>query len=137
MLINGTTVGGLSSIDYDIAEDDYYLICDDRSDINPARLYTAKIIIQQNGIDTVQLLRVDTLLQRNGQPCPGKRQDSLQVPDPEAFRYQPGQWFIRLEQRGRTYCAKRQGNLNQFFFQRHDDGRKVDGYLFPACYPAH
>src|SRR5260221_13986499 len=39
----GTTVGGLSGIDYDFKRDLYYLISDDRSAINPARFYTAKI----------------------------------------------------------------------------------------------
>ncbi|HEU4904017.1 MAG TPA: esterase-like activity of phytase family protein, partial [Flavisolibacter sp.] len=83
----GTTVGGLSSIDYVASEDLYYLICDDRSDINPARFYTAKIQLGEKGIDTVQLLAVTTLLQKNGEPYPNKKQDSLHVPDPEALRY--------------------------------------------------
>ena len=33
----GTTIGGLSGIDYDRKNDVYYLISDDRSAINPAR----------------------------------------------------------------------------------------------------
>lgn len=86
MQFAGTTVGGLSSIDYVPAEDIYYLICDDRSEINPARFYTAKIGLGSKGIDTVQLLHVTTLQQKSGQPFPGRKQDSLRVPDPEALR---------------------------------------------------
>jgi hypothetical protein len=36
---NGTTVGGLSSLDYDSASGRYLVVSDDRSHINPARFY--------------------------------------------------------------------------------------------------
>jgi hypothetical protein len=39
----GTVVGGLSSITYDAARDVYYVLSDDRSQINPARFYTVGI----------------------------------------------------------------------------------------------
>ncbi|WP_162944769.1 esterase-like activity of phytase family protein [Flavisolibacter nicotianae] len=84
---HGTTVGGLSSIDYVPSEDVYHLVCDDRSDLNAARFYTAKIRLGDKGIDTVQLLNVTTLLQKNGKPYPNKKEDSLHVPDPEALRF--------------------------------------------------
>lgn len=38
-LYAGTTVGGLSGIDYDAATDRYWAISDDRSQFNPARFY--------------------------------------------------------------------------------------------------
>jgi hypothetical protein len=41
----GTTIGGLSGIDYDAKNDLYYLISDDRSAINSARFYTAKLLL--------------------------------------------------------------------------------------------
>jgi hypothetical protein len=87
MQFRGTTVGGLSSVDYVPSEDVYHLICDDRSDIDPARFYTAKIKVSRKGIDTVQLLKVTTFLQRRGVPFPNRKQDSLNVPDPEAMRF--------------------------------------------------
>lgn len=87
MQFQSTMVGGLSSIDYVPSEDVYHLICDDRSEHNPARFYTAKIVLGGKGIDTVQLLKVTTLLQSNGKPYPNRPQDSLHVPDPEALRY--------------------------------------------------
>ena len=36
---NGTTIGGLSSLDYSNSTAQYFAICDDRSNIYPARFY--------------------------------------------------------------------------------------------------
>ncbi|HEY5465354.1 MAG TPA: esterase-like activity of phytase family protein [Hanamia sp.] len=45
-----TTIGGLSGIDFDPQKKLYYMISDDRSDKNPARFYTARILIsKKNG----------------------------------------------------------------------------------------
>src|SRR5215475_11848333 len=57
----GTTIGGLSGIDYDVNRHVYYLISDDRSAINPARFYTAAIHINENKIDSVEFIAVDSL----------------------------------------------------------------------------
>lgn len=102
----GTTVGGLSSIDYVASEDLYYLICDDRSDINPARFYTAKIQLGEKGIDTVQLLNATTLRQKNGEPYPNKKQDSLHVPDPEAMRYNTSNGLLLWSSEGERIIRK-------------------------------
>ncbi|MBU9765702.1 esterase-like activity of phytase family protein [Mycobacterium sp. TNTM28] len=64
----GTVVGGLSGISYDPAADLYYLISDDRSVRNPARFYTARIILSDNGIDDVQVVGTRTWQDRDGQP---------------------------------------------------------------------
>ena len=85
----GTTVGGLSGIDYDKANDVYYLISDDRSAINPARFYTAKLFFTEKKIDSVVFVNVTTLLQHNGTPYPNSKQDPAHTPDPEALRYDP------------------------------------------------
>jgi hypothetical protein len=94
MQFKGTTIGGLSSIDYVASENLYYLICDDRSEINSARFYTAKIHLGEKGIDSVEWVNVISLQQKNGQPFPNRRQDSLRVPDPEALRYNPSSQMI-------------------------------------------
>lgn len=73
-----TTVGGLSGIDFDPKEQVYYLISDDRSAINPARFYTAKVNISAKKIDTVILTGT--------YPLPAQQKG---VPDPEAIRYSP------------------------------------------------
>ncbi|HQR93009.1 MAG: hypothetical protein B7Y15_00540 [Bacteroidetes bacterium 24-39-8] len=83
----GTTIGGLSGIDYDAKNDRYFLICDDRSAINPARFYTVKLVLGKSGIDSVQWLSVQSLLQANGKSYPSSKEDPAKTPDPEAIRF--------------------------------------------------
>jgi hypothetical protein len=85
----GTTVGGLSGIDYNPGNGLYYMISDDRSDKQPARFYTARIHIREGRIDSVELTDMITLLDENGRPYPNKKTDSLRTPDPESIRYNP------------------------------------------------
>ncbi len=89
LLFKGTTVGGLSGIDYDKTGNLYYLISDDRSAINPARFYTAKIFFTTGGIDSVVFVNVTSLLQLNGNVYPNSKEDRAHTPDPEALRYNP------------------------------------------------
>jgi hypothetical protein len=83
----GTTIGGLSGIDYDSKHNLYYLICDDRSAFNAARFYSAKIFLKDTGIDSVVFVSVKNLLQPNGLVYPNSKQDPSHTPDPEAIRY--------------------------------------------------
>ncbi len=83
----GTTIGGLSGIDYDPARKVYYLISDDRSEVNPARFYTAAITVSHKGILGIRFTNVTTFKQANGQPYPNAKQDPAHTPDPEALRY--------------------------------------------------
>lgn len=83
----GTTIGGLSGIDYDRKDNIYYLVCDDRSAINPARFYTAKIFLDEEKIDSVQFVTVKNLLQPSGNVYPDSKQNPSHTPDPEAIRY--------------------------------------------------
>jgi hypothetical protein len=89
VIFKGTTIGGLSSIDYDVKRDLYYLICDDRSDKNPARYYSARIFIGEKGIDSIRFTDVVTLLDKNGKPYPSHDVFPSQSPDPESMRYNP------------------------------------------------
>jgi hypothetical protein len=86
---HGTTIGGLSGIDYDSKHNIYYLISDDRSTINPARFYTAKLFLNEKGIDSVQFLSVKNMLQQNGKVYPNSGEDPFHTPDPEGIRYNP------------------------------------------------
>jgi hypothetical protein len=88
-IFQNTTVGGLSGIDYDRKNNIYYLISDDRSAINPARFYSAKIFFNEKGIDSVQLTSVKNLLQKDGIVYPNSKQDPFHTPDPESMRYNP------------------------------------------------
>jgi hypothetical protein len=85
----GTTVGGLSGIDYDAKKGLYYLICDDRSERNPARFYTAKIDVTYNGISKVEFVNVTNLTDPAGNLYPDTKIDPVHSPDPEAMRYNP------------------------------------------------
>jgi hypothetical protein len=82
-----TTVGGLSGIDFDPVTQTYYMISDDRSAINPARFYKAKIDISATGIDRVSIIGVDTLLQQDGNIYPKLAAHATNTTDPEAMRY--------------------------------------------------
>jgi hypothetical protein len=59
--VGGTTVGGLSGLTYDSTRDVYYVISDDRGEFGPARFYTLKIDVGQDGIRAVRFLDVTVL----------------------------------------------------------------------------
>jgi hypothetical protein len=85
--VNGTTFGGISGIDYDEARNLFYLLADDRSDINAARFYTAKIALSANEIMTPEIVSVVTLKRPDGSTYGGKADGAKDIPDPEAIRY--------------------------------------------------
>ena len=91
LLFAGTTVGGISAIDYDRASGLYYLASDDRSTHDPARLYTARIRYDATGLHTVSLQQRITLLSARQQPfAPGKNPEpGVATPDAEALRVLP------------------------------------------------
>lgn len=129
---NGTTVGGLSSIDYVPGEDLYYLVCDDRSDINPARFYKAKIHLGKGGIDSVRLVETVTLLQKNGQPFPNRKVDSLRNPDPEALRFNPSNQTLVWSSEGeRILRPGRRVLADPFIALATKEGRLIDTFPLP------
>jgi len=83
----GTTVGGISGIDYDEVRDQYYLLSDDRSDINAARFYTAKFAVSATGIATPTVTSAVTLKRPDGTPFGGQDVGAKDIPDPESIRY--------------------------------------------------
>lgn len=88
----GTTVGGLSSIDYDARSGLYYLVSDDRSFHDAARLYTARIRYDAEGLHGVALQDRIWLLNPRQQRFAGSSapEPGVAVPDPEALRLLPG-----------------------------------------------
>jgi hypothetical protein len=87
MKYNNTTVGGLSSIDYNSQKNEYYLVCDDRSNINPARFYTANIPIKEYKIDTVVFTDVQFMRTPAGDTFPDYYKKAKEAVDPESLRY--------------------------------------------------
>ncbi len=64
---DATEIGGLSGITYDAENEVYYLLADDRSQINPARFYTATIDVADNSLDDGDIVFTGaTLLQTDG-----------------------------------------------------------------------
>lgn len=84
----GTTVGGLSGVDYDETNGLYYLLSDDGSAINPARFYTARLPLETERLGEPVLTDVTSLRQADGSTYPAALR-GIQVADPEAIRWRP------------------------------------------------
>jgi hypothetical protein len=71
-LFGGTAVGGLSSITYDAGRDAYYILSDDRSQLGPARFYTARIDLSDGALNPgdVTFTGVTALRQPDGSTFP-------------------------------------------------------------------
>ena len=85
----GTTVGGLSGIDYNASNNIFYSICDDRSDRQPARYYSFTVNFSDKKIDTVIFQESISLLQPSGKTYPSVKENPSLTPDPESLRYNP------------------------------------------------
>ncbi|MEV6277867.1 esterase-like activity of phytase family protein [Nocardia sp. NPDC051832] len=90
---HGTTVGGLSGIDALPQAGTYVLISDDRSALQPARFYTARIAVDGTGIGPIEFTGTRPLLGANGAPY------ALNTVDPEEIRVDPwtGNYFWTQE----------------------------------------
>ena len=84
-----TKIGGLSGIDYDKKQDIYYLICDERSQVNPSRFYTAKIDLNNNQIQAIDFQDTHTLKNQEGKLFCNWLSTPETSADPEDIRYNP------------------------------------------------
>ena len=129
----GTTIGGLSGIDYDAKNDQYFLICDDRSAINPARFYTVKLALGKSGIDSVQWLTVQSLLQANGKAYPSSKEDPAKTPDPEAIRYDASKNQLVWTTEGERIIREKETILtNPAIIRMGLNGQYIDTLPLPA-----
>lgn len=84
---SGTTVGGLSGIDFDSASGHYFAISDDRSSINPARFYELSLDLSKfqrsatPGMSGVNFNAVTTIQK------PGGGSFAASTVDPEGLRF--------------------------------------------------
>ncbi|GGI27919.1 hypothetical protein GCM10008119_30060 [Pedobacter mendelii] len=99
-----TLVGGLSGIDYDVKNDQYFLISDDPSQYSPARVYTAKIDIKEHKIDTVKFTGVTSILQKNGQQYPKYQYGKNSKADGESVRFDPTRNQLVWSNEGERLC---------------------------------
>jgi hypothetical protein len=104
---DGTVIGGLSGMSYDPASGLYYIISDDRSAKNPARFYTARLMLSDNGIDKVEFVSTHPLLDSDGKPFPplnAEARPPVVPPDPEGIAFDGGRqrlyWSSEGEREG-------------------------------------
>ncbi|MDI3405555.1 esterase-like activity of phytase family protein [Streptomyces cavernicola] len=84
-----TTVGGLSGIDRDPCTGQYVMISDDRSQLQPARFYTARIGVDGNGVHSVDFTGTHPFRQPDGSVHPPASAGDGKVVDPEELRVDP------------------------------------------------
>lgn len=132
MEYNNTTVGGLSGIDYDAANNLYYFICDDRSDKNPARFYKARIYFTQNGIDSLAFIGQYFMLGPDGNTYPNKITNKYKVPDPEAMRYNPQQNQLVWSSEGERIITSKDTVLEDpAILLISPEGKYIDSFVLP------
>lgn len=92
LMVDDTRVGGLSGLDYDPATRQWLLVSDDRSRHAPARVYTATLDLDAQGLHGVTFTGMRVLRQADGTPYPDPWRylwAGGDVPDWEAVRWDP------------------------------------------------
>lgn len=126
--VGGTLVGGLSGVDYDSRRGTWVLISDDRSEINPARYYTATLAYDQGGFSSVQITSTMALRQADGSLYPSRNVGG-NVPDPESVRFDPSNsnlWWTSEGERARS--------LDPFVAQIDKGGKLLSTLPLPAMF---
>lgn len=127
-----TTVGGLSGIDFNPEKNEYYCISDDRSAKNPSRFYTARIVINNNKIDSFVFLKSTFLKDQQGNFYPNSQQDPFHTPDPEALRYDPkNNTFIWSSEGERIVTPQKTILENPAVTEINTDGNYIDTFQLP------
>ncbi|MEJ8852010.1 esterase-like activity of phytase family protein [Variovorax rhizosphaerae] len=134
---DGTTIGGLSGIDFDPVRGEYLLLSDDRSNLDPIRYYSASWAVDIASAPVIY--RITTLLQADGSTWPNRRNARSGVPvsDPEALRLRPDTGTLLWASEGdeargfgpALYESRRDGSLLRQFalptmFEPGNDGRR-------------
>ena len=129
-LYSGTTVGGLSGIDYDAANQRYFAISDDRSSINPARFYTLNLDLSKftrsatPGMDGVSFSSVTTIQQAGGGAF------AANTVDPEGLRFNAASGKLFWTNEGQ----RSGGFQNPTVREMNADGTHVRDFAVPAYY---
>lgn len=129
----GTVTGGLSGIDYDASRQQYYMICDDRSELAPARFYTARLYFSGQSFDSVRFTGMTTLLQQNGTPYPGAKINPALTPDPEALRCNASKGCLVWSSEGERIVNTKDTILtNPGVYEIALDGHYLDSFALPS-----
>ena len=129
---NNVKMGGLSGIDYNPTTNEYYIISDDRSQINPARFYTAHIEIKNDRINTVQF-KSNHFLKNPAQTFfPNNTQDKYHVPDPESIRFNKLKNTLIWSSEGERIVTNKDTILtNPFIYEMDFKGNFLDSFILP------
>ncbi|MFC8276732.1 esterase-like activity of phytase family protein [Streptomyces sp. NPDC057271] len=84
-----TTVGGFSGVDRNRCTGEYVFISDDRSNIQPARFYTATLDVDVDGVHSVDFTGTHPFLQPDGSVYPSPTVADGKAVDPEEIRVDP------------------------------------------------
>lgn len=129
----GTTVGGLSGIDYDAASHTWVMESDDRSEINPARFYRATLSYDSEKFSAVTLNSVHFFTQPDGSRYPNLAHARLdqdeQVPDIETIRVDPQDGSLWYGSEG-----NRKVGLHPFVRHADRDGKFLATLPTPAMF---
>jgi hypothetical protein len=96
---DGTAVGGISGVDYDVRRGDWVFVSDDRSALDPARFYRATLRFTPTSFDGVTLTAVHWFRQADGSTYPDVKRHARSggvVADIESARVDPeggGIWY--------------------------------------------
>lgn len=126
-----TTVGGLSSLDYDAANQRYFAISDDRSSINPARFYTLNLDLNQfarsatPGMAGVAFSSVITIGQAGGGAF------AANTVDPEGMRYDAARGKLYWSNEGQRSGS---GFQNPTVREMSPEGNHVRDFAVPTYF---
>ncbi|MFG3507047.1 esterase-like activity of phytase family protein [Streptomyces sp. NPDC047821] len=84
-----TTVGGLSGMDRNPCTGEYVFISDDRSYLQPARFYTARLDVDAKGVHSVDFTGTHPFRQPDGSVYPAPTAGDGKAVDPEEIRVDP------------------------------------------------
>jgi hypothetical protein len=119
----GTTIGGLSGLDYRASTNSYVAISDDRSQVNPARYYTLNLALTSAAFTGVTFTAMQTLKRPDGSPYP-----ALSI-DPEAIRFSGVGNSLYYTSEGDASAG-----IAPFVREMNADGSYVRDFTVPAYY---
>lgn len=124
--VDGTLVGGISGMDYDVRSGEWLLASDDRGQHAPARFYRAHIAFDARQVQPVDVRQAVTLRQRDGSLYPAWGQPGVSA-DIESLRIDPVDGSIWYASEG-----DRQGRVPSFVRRASADGAYAGELPYPA-----
>lgn len=131
----GTTVGGISGVDYDARRGDWVFVSDDRSSFDPARFYRATLRFTPTSFDGVTLTQVHYFRQGDGSTYPDVKRQAVAggvVADIESVRVDPRDGSIWYTSEG-----DRRLGLDPFARQADADGALRIELPLPPMFKVH